>query len=72
MRRLSMKKIKDILKLKYITDISYRQISRAVNIPRSTVMDYCKRFEITTYDIDTFLAKDEDDIYEFPPLRSLK
>ncbi len=64
MRRLSMKKIKDILKLKYITDISYRQISRAANVPRSTVMDYCKRFEITTYDIDTFLSKDEDDIYE--------
>ena len=64
MRRLSMKKIKDILKLKYITELSYRQISRSVNIPRSTVMDYCKRFEITTYDIDRFLAKDEDVIYE--------
>ncbi len=59
-----MKKIKDILKLKYITELSYRQISRSVNIPRSTVMDYCKRFEITPYDIDTFLDKDEDDIYE--------
>jgi len=64
MRRLSMKKIKDILKLKYITELSYRQISRGVNVPSSTVSDYCKRFEITPYDIDTFLAKDEDVIYE--------
>lgn len=59
-----MKKIKDILKLKYITELSYRQISRGINVPSSTVSDYCKRFEITPYDIDTFLAKDEDVIYE--------
>lgn len=41
-----MKKIKDILRLKFITNISYRQISRALNVPSSTVGDYCKRFEI--------------------------
>ena len=49
MRRLSMKKIKDILRLRFITNISYRQISRAVNTPSSTAADYCKRFEITNY-----------------------
>lgn len=64
MRRLPMKKIKDILKLRYITDISYRQISRAVGVPSSTVSDYCKRFEITTYSIDAFLQMDEDRMYE--------
>ncbi len=32
MRRLSMKKIKDILRLKFITNILYRQISRALNV----------------------------------------
>jgi len=41
-----------------------RTPSRGVNVPSSTVSDYCKRFEITPYDIDTFLAKDEDVIYE--------
>lgn len=64
MRRLSMKKIKDILQLKYITELSCRQISRGVNVPRSTVSDYCKRFEITQYSIDEFLAFEEDHIYE--------
>lgn len=59
-----MKKIKDILKLKYITDISFRQISRAVNVPSSTVADYCKRFEITKFTIDEFLLIDEDEIYK--------
>ncbi len=59
-----MKKIKDILRLRFITNISYRQISRAVNIPSSTAADYCKRFEITNYSIDNFLSLDEDDIYK--------
>lgn len=64
MERLSMRKIKDILKLRFKTEISYRQISRAVNIPSSTVSDYCKRFEITKYVIDDFLEIDEDKIYQ--------
>jgi len=59
-----MKKIKDILKLRFVTNISYRQISRAVNVPSSTVADYCKRFEITKYSIDEFLQIDEDIIYQ--------
>ena len=59
MRRLSMKKIKDILRLRFITNISYRQISRAV----TTCADYCKRFEIIGKNIDEFLTLDEDEIY---------
>ena len=59
-----MKKIKEILKLRYITEISLRQISRAVDIPSSTVSDYCKRFEITKYTINEFLKIDEDTIYQ--------
>ena len=55
-----MKKIKDILQLKYITELSYRQISRGVNVPSSTVSDYCKRFEITKYSIDEFLTSYPD------------
>ena len=64
MRRLSMKKIKDVLRLRFITNISYRQISRALNTPSSTTADYCKRFEITNYSIDEFLSLDEDEIYQ--------
>ena len=59
-----MKKIKEILKLRFITDISYRQISRAVDVPSSTVADYCKRFEITKYTIYEFIKIDEDTIYQ--------
>lgn len=64
MGKLSMRKIKDILKLRFITEISYRQISRAVDVPSSTVSDYCKRFEITKCEINEFLTQDEDEIYK--------
>lgn len=59
-----MKKIKEILKLRFITDISFRQISRAVNIPSSTVSDYCKRFEISKQTLDEFLEMEEETIYQ--------
>jgi len=71
MGRLPMKKIKEVLKLRFITDISFRQIGRAVNIPSSTVSDYCKRFEIGKYILDDFLKMDEEKCYEllFPEKR---
>ena len=71
MGRLPMKKIKEILKLRFITDISFRQISRAVNVPRATVSDYCKRFEITKQTLDEFLEMEEEIIYQllFPEKR---
>lgn len=58
-----MKNIKDILRLRFLTHISYRQIGRALNVPSSTVSDYCKRFEITKYKIDEFLSLGEDKAY---------
>jgi len=66
-----MKKIKEILKLRFVTDISFRQISRAVNIPHTTVSDYCKRFKITNQSLETFLKQDDETIYQqlFPEKR---
>jgi transposase len=74
MERISMKKIKEILKLRFITDVSFRQISRAVNVPNSTVSDYCKRFEISKESLDELLKMDEQDIYQvlFPEKRKVK
>ena len=64
MGKLPMKKIKEILKLRFVTDISFRQISKAVNIPSSTVSDYCKRFEISKETLDALLAMEEETIYQ--------
>jgi len=74
MERISMKKIKEILQLKFVTDLSTRAIGRAVDVPRSTVSDYCNRFEKTGYTIEKMLALDEEEIYQllFPQKIVLK
>ena len=42
-RRLSLRKIKEILRLKYDCGISEREISRSCQVSRSTVADYLRR-----------------------------
>ena len=60
-----MKKIKDVLKLRYIVNLSFPKIAISTGVPRSTASDYCKRFEITTYKIDDFLLLDEDKMFDY-------
>jgi transposase len=42
-RRLSMRKIKEVLRLKWLTGCSERQIAKSCNMARSTVQEYLKR-----------------------------
>ena len=42
-QRLSMRKIKDILRLRYEAKLSYRGIAQALDIGYGTVVDYLKR-----------------------------
>jgi len=42
-RRLSLRKIKEVLRLKYDCGISEREIARSCQVSRSTVADYLKR-----------------------------
>jgi transposase len=42
-RRLSMRKIREVLRLKWIARASARQIAKSCNIARSTVKEYLKR-----------------------------
>ena len=42
-RRLSVRKIKEILRLKFDCGISEREISRSCQVSRSTVADYLRR-----------------------------
>jgi len=44
-RRLSMRKVKQILRLKFEVAMSNRAISRACNVGRETVRDYLIRFQ---------------------------
>ena len=42
-RRLSLRKIKEVLRLKFECGISEREISRSCQVSRSTVADYLRR-----------------------------
>lgn len=44
-RRLSMRKIKEVLRLKYELGLGMRQIARSCNISHPTVAGYIERFE---------------------------
>jgi transposase len=44
-RRLSMRKIKEVLRLKWKHNCSNKQIAKSCNISRSTVRDYLRRYE---------------------------
>ena len=46
-RRLSMRKTKEILRLKYELGLSNRQIARSCNVSRRTVAEYICRAEKT-------------------------
>ncbi|KAA0258826.1 sigma-70 family RNA polymerase sigma factor [Deferribacter autotrophicus] len=52
MKRLAMASVKEVLRLRFQHGLSYRAISRALEIPKSTVSDYCTRFQITGLSIE--------------------
>ena len=45
MKSLHMRKIRDVLRLKFEHDLSTRRIAQSCNISRSTVRDYLRRFK---------------------------
>jgi DNA-directed RNA polymerase specialized sigma24 family protein len=42
-RRLPVRKIKEVIRLKYTCDLSNREIARSCNVAQSTVGDYLRR-----------------------------
>jgi DNA-directed RNA polymerase specialized sigma24 family protein len=42
-RSLTMRKLKEILRLKYDAKLSHRQIAKSLTLSASTVSDYCHR-----------------------------
>jgi len=57
-----MRKVKEILRMRYIAALSYRQISAATATPIGSVSNYCQRFEILPHTIEAVLDMDESDI----------
>ena len=59
-KRLTMRKIREILRLKYDCKLTFGQIATSCGIGRTTVSDYLKRFEVSP--LEWPLSPDIDDI----------
>lgn len=62
MRRISVKDISKALKMRYMANISLREIAIATKLPHTTIADYCKRFDNCGYDLDVLLSFGDDKI----------
>ena len=47
MEKLSMRKIREVLRLKFELDLSDRQISKSTQVSRPTISDYVRRFAVS-------------------------
>ena len=59
MKKVSMKKISEVLRFHFKLELSIRQSANAANVSRSTASDYCKRFKELDISIDSFISLDE-------------
>jgi len=69
-KRLSMRKIHEVLRLKFEVELSDRKIARSCNIARSTVSEYLTRFERSKLSWPTASSLDERSLEQalFPPV----
>ena len=59
MKKVSMKKVSEVLRFHFKLELSIRQSANAANVSRSTASDYCKRFKELGITIDNFISLDE-------------
>jgi len=59
MRRIAMNKIKEVLRLKYLNQLSNRQISKLRGISKSGVTNYCRHFEKSGLSIEEAIKLDD-------------
>jgi transposase len=73
MEKLSMRKIREILRLKFELDLSDRQISKSTQVSRSTISDYLRRFAVSglSWPLPADMADADIDARLFPPKSAL-
>lgn len=59
-----MKKVKDVLRLRIKGELSFPKIALATGVPKSTVSDYCRKFEGCGKDIESVLALSDESLYK--------
>lgn len=60
MRKIQMKKVREVLRLHIGMNLSSRQTHRAAGVPRTTVQDYVKRFKSSGLSIDEIGTMKDD------------
>ena len=55
MQRISMNEIKEVLRLKYVSKLSNRQIQTLLGISKSSISNYCKLFEEAEIEVDELM-----------------
>jgi transposase len=72
-RRLSMRKIKEVLRLRYEKGFSTRQIAKSLDISRSTIRDYLERVEHVGFSWPLPSELDEASLEHqlFPPIHEV-
>ncbi len=63
-KRISMKKIRKVLKLKYDSNLSQREIGRVLNISKSVVGEYLSLFKTIDLTFNEAMKLSDDDIIE--------
>lgn len=73
MEKLSMRKTREVLRLKFELDLSDRQISKSTRVSRSAVSDYLRRFAVSglSWPLPPELADADIDARLFPPKPAL-
>ena len=59
MKKVSMRKIVEVLRLHFKLELSIRQSAKTANVSRGTASNYCKRFESLDIAIDDFISLNE-------------
>lgn len=69
--RLKMRSIKEIINLHVKRDVSVRQISRSLSLPRSTIADYLRRYRANGLSLKDIQDLDDESLYRilFPHRR---
>ena len=59
MKKVSMRKIVEVLRLHFKLELSIRQSANTANVSRGTASNYCKRFESLKVDFEDFISLNE-------------
>jgi transposase len=73
MEKLSMRKTREVLRLKFERDLSDRQISKSTQVSRSTISDYLRRFAVSglSWPLPADMSDADIDARLFPPKSAL-